>query len=293
MAVQPGSTDTAATLSCAGRNLNLSHPRIMGVLNITPDSFSDGGNLFSRGAVDLGGVVDVAQGMLEEGAAIIDVGGESTRPGAAPVSASEECRRVMPVIERLLELDTIVSVDTSKPEVARAALAMGSHMINDVCGLREQEMLESLGAGDAAVCIMHMRGEPRSMQDDPQYADVVGEVRDFLAERVSACHAAGIDAERLLVDPGIGFGKTLEHNLALLRNLSALKVAGLPLLVGVSRKRMIGTITGRDVTNRMVGSAVAAALVAQQGADIVRVHDVAATADALKMVQAWNAEEGT
>jgi dihydropteroate synthase len=265
----------------------------MGVLNVTPDSFSDGGRLFIGGKADLGAIVALAEGMLEEGAAVLDVGGESTRPGAQSVSVAAECKRVMPVIERLLELDTIISVDTSKPEVAVVAMAAGCHMVNDVCGLRNEGMSQALADSGAAICLMHMRGEPRSMQRDPQYADVVSAVREFLTERVSACRDVGIDSARLLVDPGIGFGKTLTHNLTLLRNLGELKVAGLPVLVGVSRKRMIGTITGREVGERMVASAVGAALAVQQGADIVRVHDVAATADALKMVQAWMTPEAT
>jgi len=262
----------------------------MGVLNITPDSFSDGGRLFVHERPDFGAILETAARMLEEGAAVLDVGGESTRPGAEPVSADEECSRVMPVIERLLELDTIVSVDTSKPEVATRAIAMGCHMINDVGGLRDERMLQTVADSGVAMCIMHMRGEPRSMQQDPVYADVVAEVREFLAGRVAAWLAAGLDRARLLLDPGIGFGKTLTHNLELLRNLEALKVEGLPMLVGVSRKRMLGAITGRPVSARLVASAVAAALAVWNGADVVRVHDVAATADALKIVQAWATE---
>ncbi|MFP6816160.1 MAG: dihydropteroate synthase [Pseudomonadales bacterium] len=263
----------------------------MGVLNVTPDSFSDGGRLFSAQRPDLGAIEELARGMLDDGAVILDVGGESTRPGAEPVSADEECERVMPVIERLLGLDTILCVDTRKSEVAIAAIAMGCHMINDVTGLRGEGMLSAVADGGTAVCIMHMLGEPRSMQRDPHYVDVVGEVRDFLAERVNACAEAGIDSTRLLIVPGIGFGKTLDHNLALLRNLTELKLVGPALLVGVSRKSMLGTITGRSVRDRVVGSAVAAALAVQHGANIVRVHDVAATADALAMVQAWTAPE--
>lgn len=262
----------------------------MGVLNITPDSFSDGGRLYAGNRADLGAILAVAGEMLEAGAAILDVGGESTRPGAEPISAAEECERVIPVIERLLELDTIVSVDTSKPEVAARAIAMGCHMVNDVCGLRSEGMLRTVAESGVAVCIMHMRGEPRSMQHDPQYVDVVAEVRQFLAERVSAWRSAGLEGTRVVLDPGIGFGKTLTHNLELLRNLEALKVQGMPILVGVSRKRMLGTITGRAVSERVVASAVAAALAVQSGADIIRAHDVAATADALKMVRAWMPE---
>jgi dihydropteroate synthase len=259
----------------------------MGVLNVTPDSFSDGGRLFSAHRPDLGAVEELARSMLDDGAVMLDVGGESTRPGAEPVSVDEECERVMPVIERLLGLDTIVSVDTRKPEVAIAAIAMGCHMINDVGGLRDEGMLRVVADGETAVCIMHMLGEPPSMQRDPHYADVVGEVRDFLAERVNACSEAGIDPARLVIDPGIGFGKTLDDNLALLRNLAELKLLGPAVLVGVSRKSMLGTITGRSLPDRVVASAVAAALAVQHGANIVRVHDVAATADALAVVQAW------
>ena len=265
----------------------------MGVLNVTPDSFSDGGRMFVRGKADVGRAVEVAHAMLDDGAAIVDVGGESTRPGAEQISAREECDRVMPVVERLLEMDTIVSVDTNKPEVARRVLKMGCHMINDVCGLSGEGMLEAVADSDAAVCIMHMRGVPRSMQTNPRYTDVVVEVRDFLLERVNACSRAGIAGARVLIDPGIGFGKTLTHNLQLLRNLGGLKVNGLPLLVGISRKGVLGTITGRPASERLVASAVAAALIVQRGADVVRVHDVSATADALKIVEALDvAEDG-
>lgn len=262
----------------------------MGVLNVTPDSFSDGGRLLNRGHVDLERVVAAARDMLEQGAAILDVGGESTRPGSMPVSIEDECLRVIPVIERLSELDTIISVDTSKPEVARLALQAGCHLVNDVTGLRDPEMLKTVSETDAAACIMHMRGEPRSMQNEPVYADVVGEVGAFLEERVGACDRAGIDRKRLLLDPGIGFGKNLEHNLALLRDLEALRVAGLPVLVGISRKSMLGALTERSVADRDAASAVAAALAVVSGANVVRAHNVAMTADALKLVTAWRAK---
>ncbi len=257
----------------------------MGVINVTPDSFSDGGRFLSA-APDLSRIADVAAGMLEQGAVILDVGGESTRPGASGVSEQEETRRVLPVVERLLELGAVVSVDTSKPGVAARALAAGAHLINDVRGGRDPEMLALLAASDAGYCLMHMQGEPRSMQDAPHYRDVVAEVRAFLADRVAACRQSGISDRRLLLDPGFGFGKTLAHNLVLLKNLQALRVDDLPLLVGMSRKRMIGTITGRDVDRRAVGSAAAALLAVQRGADLVRVHDVAETADALAMLAA-------
>lgn len=257
----------------------------MGVINVTPDSFSDGGRFFG-GTADLSRISDIAAAMLADGAAILDVGGESTRPGAAAVPADEEIRRVMPVIERLLDFDAILSVDTSKPAVAARVLAAGAHLVNDVTGGRDPQMLAAVARSDAAFCLMHMQGEPRTMQEAPYYSDVVAEVRAFLAGRVSACRAAGIGHERLLLDPGFGFGKTLAHNLALLKDLAALRVDELPLLVGLSRKRMIGTITGRAVEQRAVGSAAAAVLAVQRGAAIVRVHDVAETADALAMLVA-------
>ncbi|MCH8141740.1 MAG: dihydropteroate synthase [Proteobacteria bacterium] len=258
----------------------------MGVLNITPDSFSDGGRLLASSGPDLPCVLDAAWEMLAEGAAILDVGGESTKPGADRVSADDECRRVIPVLERLLELDTIVSIDTSKAEVAVRALALGCQLVNDVSGLRSADMLQLLAGSDAAVCIMHMQGDPRSMQGAPHYRDVVTEVRLFLEKQVLMCQEAGIAAERILLDPGFGFGKTAEHNLTLLRRLSELKIDGLPLLVGLSRKSTIGNITGRKVDERVHGSVAAALIAVQNGASIVRVHDVAATADALKVLRA-------
>jgi dihydropteroate synthase len=256
----------------------------MGIINVTPDSFSDGGSLFRRGHLDLGAVVALAERMLADGAAVLDVGGESTRPGAHPVGVLEECRRVMPVVERLSHLDTIVSVDTSKAEVATQALAAGCHLLNDVCALNGAGMLEAAAGSKAAVCLMHMRADPRSMQDAPEYDDVVEEVRSFLGERVAACRDAGIEDDRLLLDPGFGFGKTFEHNATLLNNLNALRIDGLPMLVGLSRKRMIGALTGRPVDDRVAGGVAAAVLAVLNGAAIVRSHDVAATVDALKVV---------
>jgi dihydropteroate synthase len=276
----------ARMLHCAGRSLDLERTRVMGVLNVTPDSFSDGGRFRSPAGVDLDAVRASAETMLAAGADIIDVGGESTRPGAVPVPLAEELDRVIPVVECLAGLDTIVSVDTRKPEVARAALAAGCHMINDVSGLAHPAMLAVLADSQAAVCIMHMRGEPGTMQDDPVYADVVGEVRGVLRERVDRARAEGIDDNRLCIDPGFGFGKTLAHNLALLGRLESLRVDDLPLLVGLSRKGMIGALTGRTVDERLAGSVTAAVLAAERGADIVRVHDVAATMDGLKVLEA-------
>ncbi len=257
----------------------------MGILNITPDSFSDGGRLYRRG-VDLGQVTEAAIAMIEAGADLLDIGGESTRPGADPVSDDEECRRVMPALERLLDLDVIVSIDTRKPRVARMAIQAGVHLVNDVTGMTNPQMLEAVADSKVAICIMHMQGEPGTMQVDPRYDDVVSEVRGFLARQSERCLGAGIGPDRLVVDPGFGFGKNIDHNLALLRGLQEVRVHGLPLLVGLSRKRMIGSITDRAVADRGIGSVAAAMLAAQRGADILRVHDVGATMDALKMLAA-------
>ncbi len=254
----------------------------MGVLNVTPDSFSDGGRFLSLGAA-----VEQGVRMAAEGAALIDVGGESTRPGAEPVSVAEELRRVIPVIERLRAATAaIISVDTSKAEVMRAASAAGAGFINDVRALREPGALAAAAASDCAVCLMHMQGEPRTMQLAPGYADVVAEVRGFLAARVASCVAAGLAAARLAVDPGFGFGKTLEHNLTLLRRLGELAADGLPVLVGLSRKSMLGTLTGRTAGERVHGSVALAVIAALAGARIVRAHDVAATVEALKVAAA-------
>lgn len=253
----------------------------MGVVNVTPDSFSDGGAfLDSRAAIAR------VERVVEEGAAIVDIGGESTRPGATPVPVSEELRRVMPVIERALQLPAIVSIDTSRPEVIRTALAAGVHMVNDVRALTFPGALEAAAGSTAAVCVMHMQGGPADMQDNPRYDDVVREVAAFLAARVLACERAGIARERIAIDPGIGFGKTVAHNLELLRNLDALAATGLPVLAGLSRKRMIGELTGRPVDRRLAGSVALATIAALRGASIVRAHDVAETVDALRVVAA-------
>jgi dihydropteroate synthase len=266
-------------LRCRSRTLDLSSPCVMGILNVTPDSFSDGGRHYDRAVA-----IEAGLRMADEGAAIIDVGGESTRPGAACVSAQEEIDRVAPVIEALAGRTTaILSVDTSKPEVIQAALQAGAHMVNDVRALELPGALEAAVAGDAAVCVMHRQGEPANMQADPRYDDVVKEVRDYLAGRVAVCRTAGIKADAICVDPGIGFGKTAGHNLDLLRNLGAFTNLGGPLLVGVSRKSLIGIITGRPASERLAGSVALAALCVASGASIIRAHDVAATVDAVKI----------
>lgn len=263
--------------------LDLSRPRVMGILNRTPDSFSDGGAY-----AGLDAALQHARGMARDGADIIDVGGESTRPGAAPVGLQEELDRVILVIERLAqELDTPISVDTSKPEVMDAAVKAGAAMINDVYALRQPGALEAVARSQAAVCLMHMQGEPRSMQKDPHYIDVVREVADFLKERTDAAVAAGIPRDKLVLDPGFGFGKTLEHNLELLRRLPDLAAGGYPLMVGLSRKSMIGALMGGvPPEGRLQGSVAAALMAAQGGARILRVHDVAATVAALQITAA-------
>lgn len=269
-------------LRCGGRTLDLSTPAVMGVLNVTPDSFSDGGRFLDRDRA-----VEHGVRMAEEGAAIIDVGGESTRPGAPAVSAAEEIDRVLPVIERLAaRIEAIVSVDTSKPEVMRAAAAAGAGLINDVRALKAPGALGAAAATGCAICLMHMRGEPATMQREPTYVDVMSEVKAFLLDRAHKCLASGIGAERLAIDPGFGFGKTLEHNLELLRRLPELAATGLPVLVGLSRKSTVGALTGRPEGERLAGSLALAALAVLNGARIVRAHDVAPTVDALKVVSA-------
>ena len=269
-------------LQCGRHLLDLGQPVVMGILNVTPDSFSDGGRFASLPAA-----LARAQSMAEEGAAIIDVGGESTRPGAAEVPAEEELRRVLPVIERLAaRVGLPLSVDTRKPEVMRAAIGAGASMINDVAALTAPGALEAVAGSDAAVCLMHMQGGPQTMQQAPRYSDVLAEVRGFLRERAERCLAAGIGRERIVVDPGFGFGKTLDHNLALLRGLPQLAADGFPVLAGLSRKRMIAQITGREDSDRLAGSLALATLAARHGARIVRAHDVGATVAALQIVAA-------
>ena len=275
--------DTVPQLDCAGRILRLDRPQVMGIVNVTPDSFSDGGAHDTTDAA-----VAHALRLVEEGADVLDIGGESTRPGAAEVEVEEELRRVVPVIERLAaQVAVPISIDTSKPEVMRAAVEAGAGMINDVYGLRREGALDAAAALGVPVVLMHMQGEPRSMQAAPQYDDVVGEVHRFLAERIFAAEMAGIPKQRIVVDPGFGFGKDTAHNLQLLAQFERFIELGVPVLAGLSRKRSIGELTGRDVpADRVAGSVAAHLIAAQRGAAIVRVHDVAATVDALKV---WNA----
>ncbi|WP_199097128.1 dihydropteroate synthase [Dyella sp. ASV21] len=273
----------APVLDCAGRPLRLDRPRVVGILNVTPDSFSDGGSHHTVEAA-------VAHGLrlVEEGADMLDIGGESTRPGAEDVSLDDELRRVVPVLEQLAARTSVpLAIDTSKPEVMRAAVGAGAGMINDVYALRREGALDAVAELGVPVCLMHMLGEPRSMQQEPHYDDVVGDVHRFLTDRLFACELAGIDRRKVMVDPGFGFGKTLEHNLALLRSLERFASLGSGVYVGMSRKSMIGALTGREVPTERVSGSVAAALIAvQRGARMVRVHDVAATVDALAV---WHA----
>ncbi len=271
-------------LHCGKFHLDLSRPLVMGIINVTPDSFADGGHHLRCDAA-----LVHAQQLLEEGADLLDIGGESTRPGAVPVGVGEELDRVMPVIEGLRGSPVPLSIDSCKPEVMRAALDAGASMINDINALQQPEAMAVAAASDAAVCLMHKLGTPQTMQIEPKYKDVVSEIKDFLRDRIVAAEAAGIVRMRIVADPGFGFGKTLVHNLALLRNLDAFAGLGVPLLAGLSRKSMLGAITGQDVDHRLHASVAAALLAVQRGAAIVRVHDVRATVDALKI---WNAVNG-
>jgi len=262
--------------------LNLEIPVVMGILNITPDSFSDGGRFLARDDA-----LAQAEAMLQSGASIIDVGGESTRPGAQQVSAAEEIERVVPIIEAIHNMtDAPVSIDTSKADVMRAAVEAGAAMVNDVRALREAGAVAAAADLGVVVCLMHMQGNPRTMQEEPHYEDVTLDVRDFLASRIETCIDAGIDRERMVIDPGFGFGKSYRHNVELLMNLRQLTDLGQPLMVGLSRKSMLGEMTGRDTGDRMPASIAAAVIAVQAGADILRVHDVAETVEALKVTQA-------
>jgi dihydropteroate synthase len=270
-------------LDCGGRILDLSRTHVMGVLNVTPDSFSDGGQFESTDRA-----VARARQMVDEGASIIDVGGESTRPGAQAVSAEEEIARVIPVIEGIVQsgLPVPVSVDTSKPDVMRAAVEAGAGLINDVRALREPGALEAACDAGVPVCLMHMQGEPRTMQEDPQYGNVVDEVYAFLEGRIQACVGAGIPRYKLLIDPGIGFGKATEHNLSLIKHLPRFCEMNVPILLGLSRKRLIGAVLAAPVDQRLFGSIAGSTLAAWLGASIVRVHDVRATVQAIKICDA-------
>jgi dihydropteroate synthase len=273
-------------LTCGKYCFSSDEPVVMGVLNVTPDSFSDGGQ-FNR----LDAALYHAEEMLLQGAGIIDVGGESTKPGAEPVSVDEELSRVVPVVEAICcRLDVPVSVDTSKAEVMQSALSVGASMINDVQALSSSEALKVVANSNAAVCLMHMQKNPAVMQENPTYANIIEEVLSFLKKRISMCVDAGIDRHRILVDPGFGFGKTLEHNVTLFSQLSLFNQLQVPLLVGVSKKRMIGDITGAEIDNRVVGSVVASVLAVQNGANFVRVHDVKETLDGLRILHALGAK---
>lgn len=263
---------------------SLERPLIMGIVNVTPDSFSDGGQFF-----DPRQAVNHALKLVEQGADILDVGGESTRPGAAPVPEREELQRVLPVLEALVKRGLAVSVDTQNARVMREAIDAGAAMINDVTALRGTEAIDALAKSNAAICLMHMQGEPRTMQEAPVYQDVVREVSGFLAERIAACEQAGIERNRIVIDPGFGFGKTLEHNLALLKGLNRLVALDVPVLAGMSRKSMLGALTGKPVDQREYAGVAANLAAVQRGASILRVHDVAAMKDALKI---WQAIEG-
>ncbi len=270
-------------LQCGNFRLALDRPLLMGVVNVTPDSFSDGGHHFRSDAA-----VAHARRLIDEGADLLDIGGESTRPGAAPVSLDEERRRVLPVLEALAAAGVPLSVDTRKPELMGEAAEAGAAMINDVNGFEAPGALAAVAGSDCAICIMHKQGDPQTMQRAPQYGDVVAEVHAYLQQRAAAAELAGIARERIVIDPGFGFGKTLEHNLELLRRLDTIVALAVPVLAGLSRKSMIGKLTGRDAGDRLAGSIAAALYAVQRGAAIVRVHDVAATRDALAV---WRALE--
>jgi dihydropteroate synthase len=267
------------------KTLDLSSARIMGILNVTPDSFSDGG-AFNH----LDAALSHANAMLDEGADIIDIGGESTRPGAKQVSLQQELDRVIPVIEALHQrFDTVISIDTSKAQVMKEAVAAGANLINDVCALQEPGSLEAAVAAKVPICLMHMQGQPRVMQHNPQYSDVVQEVLGFLQQRMDVCHQAGIAPSQLIVDPGFGFGKTLEHNYQMLAELEIFHQLNVPILAGMSRKSMLGSLLERDIEQRLAGNIAVATIAAQKGAQIIRVHDVKETVDAVKVVNMINA----
>ncbi len=274
-------------LPCGSRVLDLTRPHVMGILNVTPDSFSDGGR---HQGVDA--ALRHAEAMVLAGATLVDVGGESTRPGARIVSPIEELERVAPVVEAIArELDVIISVDTSTPAVIRESARLGAGLINDVRSLARDGALDAAAATGLPVCLMHMRGEPADMQNDPRYRDVTAEVQEFLRQRLGQCAAAGIPAERIILDPGFGFAKDLSHNLSLFKHLERLHALGCPLLVGVSRKSMVGQALGREISDRLFGSLALAALAVAKGAVIVRVHDVRETVDVVRMVAAVQAAE--
>ena len=281
------SVQCSTRLPCGNRVLDLAHPQVMGILNVTPDSFSDGGRFRQRDEA-----LRHAAAMVAAGASLIDVGGESTRPGALQVSADEELQRVAPVVEAIAaELDVIISVDTSCPQVMRESARLGAGLINDVRSLRREGALQAAAESGLPVCLMHMQGEPETMQKNPHYDDLLAEVQAFFAERMAACAAAGITAERIILDPGFGFAKNLQHNLSLFKHMQVLHGFARPLLVGVSRKSMIGQALGREVDQRLAGGLALAALAVAKGACILRVHDVAETVDVVRMIAAVEAAQ--
>lgn len=281
------SVQYSTRLPCGNRVLDLAHPQVMGILNVTPDSFSDGGRFRQRDEA-----LRHAAAMVAAGASLIDVGGESTRPGALQVSADEELQRVAPVVEAIAaELDVIISVDTSCPQVMRESARLGAGLINDVRSLRREGALQAAAESGLPVCLMHMQGEPETMQKNPHYDDLLAEVQAFFAERMTACAAAGIAAERIILDPGFGFAKNLQHNLSLFKHMQVLHGFARPLLVGVSRKSMIGQALGREVDQRLAGGLALAALAVTKGACILRVHDVAETVDLVRMIAAVEAAQ--
>lgn len=281
------SVQYSTRLPCGNRVLDLAHPQVMGILNVTPDSFSDGGRFRQRDEA-----LRHAAAMVAAGASLIDVGGESTRPGALQVSADEELQRVAPVVEAVAaELDVIISVDTSCPQVMRESARLGAGLINDVRSLRREGALQAAAESGLPVCLMHMQGEPETMQKNPHYDDLLAEVQAFFAERMAACAAAGIAAERIILDPGFGFAKNLQHNLSLFKHMQVLHGFARPLLVGVSRKSMIGQALGREVDQRLAGGLALAALAVTKGACILRVHDVAETVDLVRMIAAVEAAQ--
>jgi len=273
-------------LNCAGKNIDLSTPQVMGVLNVTPDSFSDGGLYTTMDAA-----VKAAEDMFEAGAAFIDIGGESTRPGAQPVSLDEEKRRVIPLIEKLKQrnMDAVISIDTSKPDLMKSAVDAGAGLINDVCALTAPGALDAVADMNVPVCIMHMQGEPRTMQANPEYKDVVEDVCQYLEQRLQACLAAGVNKRNIIVDPGFGFGKTVEQNFSLLKHLKKLSQLDVPVLAGLSRKSMLGAVLDKEPRQRLSGSIAAACFAMINGASILRVHDVVETMDAVKIYTAMMA----
>ena len=278
---------TRPMLQCGDRLLDLSVPSVMGILNVTPDSFSDGGQFYQHNVLTIDSVLRKAEQMIKDGAKILDVGGESTRPGAAQVTTQEEMDRVLPVIEQLSQLDVILSLDSSNPQVIEASVGLGIGLINDVRALRKEGAVEVAANSGLPVCLMHMQGDtPQTMQQQPSYSSVVEEVITFLKDQVDRCVSAGIQKNKIILDPGFGFGKTLGHNLTLLNRLDQLVALGYPVLSGTSRKSMLGVVTGREPEQRLGASISSAVIAAQKGAAIIRVHDVAETVDALKL---WKA----